>query len=120
MIALKEQPIRMIRGSTRKFNIFLNDSAGEPYELQTDEVIRFGIKIKSSDTDYIIKKELTADDLNTENGAYTLGFTPDDTLHLNFGEYFYDVGVQRGTDYYTIIPYSSFVIAQNITSVEEA
>ena len=119
-MTLKEQPIRIIRGSTRKFNIFLNDAAGEPYELQSNEIIRFGLKVKSTDADYIIKKELTADDLNTENGAYTLGFSPDDTLHLNFGEYFYDVGVQRDTDYFTIIPYSSFVITQNITSVEEA
>lgn len=110
------QPVAMIRGTTHILNISLTDSSNGSYNLPAGEVLRFGVKRRPTDRVYLIKKELTS--ANYENGAYVLMLSPSDTEALQFGRYYYDVGLQSGTSYFNVIECSEFDILCNITARE--
>ena len=99
------------------FAVAITDEEGEPYALESGEVLRFGIKKSANDATYIKELEATSSDVD-EDGAYPFALTPSDTINLPFGTYSYDVGLQSGSAYYNIIPASEFVIATNITKWE--
>lgn len=109
------QPISVIRGTTQMINIDLVDAGGAPYSLGNDEVLRFGVKRRPEDEDYLLEKELTAVNQN-EDGTYILTLEPDDTARMKFGRYYYDVGMQSGEQYYNVIECSNFHIRYNITA----
>lgn len=110
------QPIAIVRGTTNSFSIAITDEdTGEPYELEAGEVLRFGIKRRPEDAECIITKEITEAD---EDDSYPFTISPSDTLELDFGRYWYDVGLQDGAAYYPIIAASPFDIAWNITERE--
>lgn len=110
------QPIAIVRGTTNSFSIGIEDIlTGEPYTLETGEVLRFGVKRRPEDAECIFTKEITEAD---EDGCYPFTISPSDTLELDFGRYWYDVGLQDGTAYYPIIAASPFDIAWNITERE--
>ncbi len=110
------QPIAIVRGTTNSFGIVIkNVLTGEPYTLETGEVLRFGVKRRPEDAECLFTKEITEAD---EAGFYLFTVTPSDTLELDFGIYFYDVGLQDGAAYYPIIAASPFEIAWNITKRE--
>lgn len=113
-----KQPLAIIRGTTQVVNISVNDPGGGAYKLTAGEVLRFGVKRKPEDPDSecVIKKELTAE--NLDDNVYVLTLLPADTRDLPFGSYFYDVGLQSGNNYYNVIECSDFVIGYNITAPE--
>lgn len=111
-----KQPVAIIRGTTRILNIGLSDSLGASYMLQPGEVLRFGVKTHPSNPTFVINKELTS--ANYENGVYVLILSPNDTEHLPFGRYYYDVGLQNGDSYFNVIECSEFDIRHNITARE--
>lgn len=80
------------RGTTLYRTLFLYDSEDNPYMLKSGEKIIFGVKKNPiTDTDYLIKKELTP--VDEINGGYPLILTADET-NISEGEYVYDIGVQ--------------------------
>lgn len=107
------QTISIVRGTTNVFQIAVQDSSGSPYLLGEGETLIFGVKPKAGDVDYSIHKVLTSD--NLLNDAYLVRINPEDTEDLSYGRYCYDVGLQRGTDYYMVLPCSDFNIEHNIT-----
>lgn len=106
--------IQIIRGTTNTFGITITDANGDPYTLQEGEALLFGVKKRAKDEDYTFKKNAVAG----ENGAYSVKVEPSDTEGLDFGRYFYDVGLQSGTDFFNVIPCSPFDICENITGRE--
>lgn len=113
-----KQPLSMIRGTTQTINISVKDTDGAAYQLADGEVLRFGVKQKPEDSDSncLIKKELTIENLDED--VYVLTLLPSDTQDLDFGNYYYDVGLQSGTNYYNVIECSPFIIGYNITLPE--
>lgn len=111
-----DQDIKIIRGTTNEFDILITDDKGEPYALTEGETLRFGVKRNGSCSSYDIKKELISSDRDAETGAYRVKIQPDDTINLSCGIYYYDVGIQSGTEYYNIIEYSRFIILYNVTA----
>lgn len=114
---MAKQKISIVRGTTNTFAVAIEDEDGELYELESGEVLRFGIKRRAEDDEYIFELEATSSDADTD-GAYPFALGPTDTIELPFGTYIYDVGLQSGDDYYNIIPPSDFVISKNVTSWE--
>ena len=110
------QPVAVIRGTTHILNISLSDSSSGSYFLSEGEILRFGVKRTPTDHVYLIEKELTSEDY--EDGAYVLTLSPIDTENLPFGRYYYDVGLQTGTNYFNVIECSEFDVRYNITSRE--
>lgn len=110
--------ISMIRGTTHAFNFYLKDTSGAVYNLPEGAVLRFGVKLRASNKEYALIKELTSADVNTEGDAYVLNLCPADTQDLPFGRYCYDVGLQLGSSYFNVISCSDFVLHHNITAAE--
>lgn len=110
-----KQPISMIRGTTQTIEIKVYGPDGLPYIISGDEVLRFGVKRNPEDNEYLIEKELTA--ANLDGDVYVTILVPNDTKGLEFGNYYYDVGLQVGENYYNVIECSDFEIGYNITEV---
>lgn len=106
----------MIRGTTHPINVSLRDPSGAVYTLAEGEVLRFGLKRHPEDKECLIKKELTSAHL--KDNVYVLILDPADTAELEFGTYYYDVGMQSGTTYKNVIECSKFKIDHNITLPE--
>ena len=51
-----KQDISMIRGTTNTFNIELKDEYGGFYELQNGSILRFGVKNRADQDEYVLKK----------------------------------------------------------------
>lgn len=109
--------IKIVRGRSQTFVINVTDQDGEAYTLGSSEKLIFGVKKNYFDADYLITKTLTSANV-ADSGGYTLKITPEDTANLSCGTYCYDVGLQSGTDYFTVIECSNFVLAHNVTHKE--
>lgn len=101
------------RSFSRKIRI---TKGGVPYIPQAGEVIRFGVKERFAQKDYLIRKEFIAADV--KNGVIELVLTPRDTAGLALQTYQYDIGIQRGMEYFDIITASDFVLRGNVTGWE--
>lgn len=110
-----KQTITIVRGTTNGFSLTVTDDDGNAYTLQTGEFFRFGVKQTPTDTQYLMTK--TFSEAN-EDGDYAFSIVPDDTAELQFGSYWYDIGLQSGSNYFNIIPASAFEITYNVTEWE--
>lgn len=108
------QRIEVVRGTTNTFQISITDSGGGAYNLGSGEKVVFGVKRKPTDTDCLIEK--TAEILGA--GLFQVVISPTDTEELSFGKYWYDVGLQKGEDFFNVIEPNPFEIMPNITSRE--
>lgn len=115
-----KQNLSIIRGTTQSINIFIKTVDGLDYEIEENEIIRFGVKKRynNPNAEYLIEKEMTKKD-QCEDGSYIFVISPADTMSLPFGTYYYDIGVQSGEDYFNIVECSEFNVKYNITSLEE-
>lgn len=113
-----KQNISIVRGRTQTFNIAVTDANGEAYTLESEEKLIFGVKKNYYDVSYLIEKKLTSANATTDAGVYALKILPEDTKDLACGEYCYDVGLQSGSDYYSVIECSHFKVEHNVTGKE--
>lgn len=109
-----QQPISMVRGTTKSIDISVSSAVGSEYVLGDNDILRFGVKKSPDHRVCVIEKELTRANYNDD--VYVLLITPDDTEGLDCGVYYYDVGLQVGSSYFNVIECSKFEIRQNITS----
>ena len=114
---MAKQPLIMVRGTTLSLALSVQDADGNDYTLAAGEILRFGVKKKPEDTEYIITKEAGPSDTD-DDGNYVFSLAPADTEDLPFGCYYYDVGLQSGTDYFNVIETSNFKLAFNVTEWE--
>ena len=109
--------ISIIKGTTNEFNLSIEDESGEQYTLKDGEKIIFGVKENAENSDYDIVKMLTSADV--VDSTYIIKLTPADTSSLQFGRYYFDVGLQTaGGDYYMIVPCDEFYVCKAITAKE--
>lgn len=111
------QGIDIVRGRTVPLELEITDANGNLYTLAEGETILFGIKKNPTDDAPIFVKAAEA---KTAPGAYGVTITPEDTLDLVPGGYYYDVGLETGGDYYTIIEPSPITIQANVTAKGDA
>ena len=81
MIKIKGSNITHMRGDTGCINVSLT-SDGEPYTMQTGDVIIFSVKRNTQDTEYVLQK--------TSNTGQII-FNHKDTQNLTPGSYVYDI-----------------------------
>ena len=109
--------ISVARGSSYSFSICIVDNDSY-YKLITNDILRFGVKKRDDDTEYLISKTATSADSDGDNG-YIFNLECDDTVNLTTGNYVYDVGLQFANgDFKQIIPTSLFKIKSAITAKE--
>lgn len=108
-----KQDIEIIRGTSNTLEVLVTDGNGDIYTPSADEVVVFGVKKKPHFDEYVLKKKVMGSDCAA--GICNILISPGDTEDLPFGKYFYDVGLQSGGDYFSIIEPSVFHIKPNVT-----
>lgn len=108
-----ENEIYIPKGTTCKIYVSIEEN-GEPYEPESGDVVRFGVKLEPEGTNFDISK--TAD-YDSETGQYVISLAPADTAGLQMDErYWYDIGLQTADgDYYMIVRASYFYVTKAIT-----
>lgn len=107
------QPIEMIRGRTNTITVTVRDVNGDLYPLKSGERLIFGVKTNKNNSACCIKKVITEG-----TGEYEFHLSPVDTENLECGTMCYDVGLQIGTDYYSVVPCSPFKLTHDVTRRE--
>lgn len=107
------QPVEMVRGTSNSVVVTVYDETGALYPLKAGEKLIFGVKSNKNNSACCIKKIITEG-----TGEYEFCLSPADTEGLCCGTLCYDVGLQTGEDYYSVIPCSPFVLTHNVTSRE--
>lgn len=108
---MNEYDVVIVSNTTNTFEISLTDADGNLYNLESGELLIFGIKSAEKYADIIIVKTAQS----SENGVCTITLFPTDTKLLDAGRYRYDVGLQSGGNYYNVIPPSNFYVLDNVT-----
>lgn len=103
--------IKMVRGTSRTFEISVTDADGNPYTLQEGEKIIFGVKKQTTDEELVLCKVVE----ECTDGVCRVELDPEDTANLAVGKYQYDVGLQTGVDYYIVVELSIFNLTANVT-----
>lgn len=112
-MAMKGQPLEIIRGTTNTFEIYLTDATGTAYTMRPEEQLIFGVKQSYCDTEYKLTKVITPSDY--ESGKYAFTIMPSDSENLLATDYFYDIGLQSDDNYYMVVECNRFSIHPNIT-----
>lgn len=105
------QKIEIVRCTSNVLQINVTDANGAAYTLGDGEAVVFGVKKEAADTDLLIVKTAAS----VGDGVFMVALHPDDTENLPAGRYWYDVGVEKGADYFNVIELSPFVLVQNVT-----
>lgn len=86
MLKIDGNTIKLTRGDSMYTEVGMVKSDGTPYEPQEGDVIRFGLKKNADDTECIIEKVISNDDL-------ILHLDPSDTKNLAIDKYVYDIEI---------------------------
>lgn len=107
-----ERKIEIVRGTTHNIQVAVRDATGRPYNLGAGEKVVFGIKknTESNEAPLIVK---TAEPIS--EGVFSVKLCPEDTKDMPCGNYFYDVGLDTGTDFFNVIKPGKFKIIGNVT-----
>lgn len=109
MLKISGTKITINRGDTAFLTVNVRDREGNPYELQATDALWFAVKRKITDTSYAIAPKKL-------NGN-VLELMSEDTIHLDFATYVYDIQLINGKGYTsTIIQPSDFIVAGSVTA----
>ena len=115
----QDNAIRMSRGDSLYFSVFLNTGTTlqpQRYTLGTGDILYFAVMEPNQKFENaLIKKSYTSEDKKNENGDTIIEFTPEDTENVISGMYYYTVKLQRFKDETsysvdTVIPKRRFII----------
>lgn len=102
------------RGRNLSITIKLTDNTtGQPFALETGDELRIGFKSNLKNTSYLLSGTLEADSDNP--GVFYKIWDADQTESLVGDMVFWDVGLERDGDYYTIIAASAWEVREPVT-----
>lgn len=99
--------ITLTRGDSFLALITITDSEGNPYLPVQGDTIRFAMKATYADTEPLLVKDIPID-------TRKLILEPEDTKHLQFGKYVYDIQLTKATG-----EVDTFITKAKITITEE-
>lgn len=105
--------LEVVRGTTAKFALEIRDESGNLYVPSDGDVLKFGVR-GAGDNMPIFNKEI----MGFVDGTALIVVRPDDTINLHYGVYYYDASLQTSYGFYNIIPYSQFIVKENVTVKE--
>lgn len=108
MVNISGTSIEMTRGDTLRVNISMQDENGNEYTPVDGDVIRFAVKKRYDDSNTVIHKIIPNDSLLLE-------LEPEDTKHLQFGKYVYDIEITFADGVVdTFIPKASLILSEEV------
>lgn len=100
--------IYLTKGDTLKCFVKIKTLAGELYEIQSGDSVRFAMKRYPEDVSCLITK-------NINTSTLVLEITPSDTESLEVGRYIYDLQLTTaGNEVYTFIGPANFFITEEV------
>ena len=105
--------LEVVRGTTTRFALEIRDENGNLYAPSDGDVLKFGVRGAGGSL-LMFGKEIT----KFVDGVAVIVVEPADTANLYHGIYYYDVSLQTSDGFYNIIPYSQFVVKENVTVKE--
>lgn len=105
--------LEVVRGTTARFAVEIRDENGDIYVPSDGDVLKFGVR-GAGDNRLLFSKEIT----NFVDGVAVIVVEPADTANLYYGIYYYDASLKTNDGFYNIIPYSPFVVKENVTVKE--
>lgn len=103
-------------GTTAEFVIALTDSEGNEYKIFDADTLIFGVKANVNAREYILSVNIYSSDYNATQGGYLVHLTPEDTANIIFGDYVYDVGLQKANgEFYIVCPCDVFIVENTVT-----
>lgn len=109
----------MVRGNTFPITVHLEGGNSLPLMLGDEGILKFGVAWPPEPGKLLIDKQV-GQGAQDENGAVTIVLEPADTLPLHPGQYVYDVAVQLGPDFYTVVAEGDLILRRNITTPDDA
>lgn len=107
LIVMENNVIKLTRGDTAKLTVDIANDEGEVYVVAESDTLILSMKKKLSDTEPCLRKEIKGDN--------SFHIEPNDTKHLPFGLYVYDVRlITAKGETYTVIEKSTFKICEVI------
>ena len=93
MFTIYGNKIKLTRGDTFITTLGLKKKNGEPIELTEGDTVIFAVKSKlnSKQTEYVEEEPLIMKTIPVD--TMVLRLDPEDTKHLPFGSYYYDVEI---------------------------
>lgn len=107
MLNCQNNTITMTRGDTAVLKLDIINEQGIPYVPTDSDVVLFTLKRNVMEKDVIFQKSMV-------DGKIIIH--PQDTSHLDYGSYFYDVELTKENGFVaTVIPPHRLVIAEEVT-----
>lgn len=113
----KPIPMKIVRGTSNSFEITVTKDGAE-YSLTETQTLVFGLmedplRSGGEPRKLFVKKLTQAGD-----NKYQLDLLPEDTADLEPGQYFYDIGLQDGSnEFYNVIKLSPFIVIPAVTQL---
>ena len=106
---VEDHAIRMTRGDSAAFQLSIQHADGSTYVPAEGDEILFTVKKNAYVKECTLQKNIDPD-------LMLVKLEPEDTKHLSYGKYFYDVELKMASgDVFTVITYSPFLIEEEIT-----
>lgn len=103
MVTIKDNIFKITRGDSCIIELTIYENDGETIYTPTEgDTVIFTVKPNINNDYYVIRKVFT--------DGETLVINKNDTIDLNFGEYFYDVRLENDNNYDTILESGKFII----------
>lgn len=118
MLRINKTDISITRGDSAYISFSLKDNSGNPVLLQRVDRVRVQVRDKEVDGDLVFEGNI-----NCDYDAHTIVWhiQPSDTKDINVGTYYWDGQVEFavGSDIYTFVDVSKFIVLPEITYEEE-
>ena len=104
MLNVLGKKIHLTRGDTGYIEVSLKDNTGNGYVPAEGDKLYFRVKKNIYQSSQILEKEISAESLMLE-------ISPEDTEHLEFGTYCYEIELVTGKgEHFTVIENGSFTV----------
>lgn len=107
MIEVDDNVISLTRGDSAAFVLDLEDENGDPYVPNPGDVIRFAMSKTYGVDEPLIRKEVDHETMQVE-------LEPEDTKHLAFGNYVYDIELTDESGHVTTILLSKLKLTKEV------
>lgn len=112
---MAKHDLSIVRGTSNVFGLAITNADGTPFVLEDNQTLVFAVKRKLKDEDRVLIKKVTH---SVEEGTFYLELFPSDTMDLDIGKYYYDVGLQYGGSvFFNVIEASVFEIKANVSQL---
>lgn len=114
LLKINGQDIYMTRGDTESITLAIYDEEDNliPFSNSNDDTVYFTVKSSTQTGVIDFQKVITT---FTPEGEAIVEITPNDTSNLRYGDYVYDVQINKDGNVTTVIKPSKFVIEEEVT-----